>query len=512
MTKLFQNLSHRKRATSPFQIPQLVLLLQSEKALEKHLKSTQKAQFAYSDHQPTEMSSTNKSAVLTLLHTCCGSGILALPFAFKANGLILSVLTIFFSGFCALSGLLCQAEITKYVRNKRNLSFFAVSKITYPSLGVFFDMAIAVKCFGVSVSYLIVAGDLLPQIFQTFTSNSFFHHRELHILTLSIFVIGPLCFLRKLGSLKIASMVAISSVVYLCFMVVLNFLFPSADVKALKGTVSLWKPSLHFQDTNSLKSFPIFVFAYTCHHNTFSVINELQNNTLKSIRTIAISAMGLACILYTAIGISGYLTFGDNIKGNIITMYPSSILTTIGRIAIVVLVTLAFPLQCHPCRASIHHIYEHFASSNLDKNSQHAAGTATSRNYLPAGEHNPLIATVSPTPTDELIEEGSSKVTTSELNSKTFTLITCSILCASLLLAISVKSLATMLSIVGATGSTSIAFILPGLFAHNLIGSEYRQTRTKLPTWTKVKKNLALGLSFWGVCVMVTALSSTLFF
>ncbi|KAL6940312.1 hypothetical protein ACO0QE_004210 [Hanseniaspora vineae] len=458
------------------------------------------------------MSSTNKSAVLTLLHTCCGSGILALPFAFKANGLILSVMAIIFSGFCALAGLLCQAEITKYVRNKRNLSFFAVSKITYPSLGVFFDIAIAVKCFGVSVSYLIVAGDLLPQIFQTFTSNPFFYHRELHIMALLIFVIGPLCFLRKLGSLKIASMVAISTVVYLCLMVVLNFLFPSADVKASKGTVSLWKPSSHFQDTNSLKSFPIFVFAYTCHHNTFSVVNELQNNTLKSIRVVALSAMSLACILYTVIGISGYLTFGDNIKGNIITMYPSSVLTTIGRIAIVVLVTLAYPLQCHPCRASIHHIYEHFASRNSNKNVHSGTGVIAPRNPLPTGEHNPLIATVSPTPTDELIEEGSPKITTSELDSKTFTLITCCILLASLLLAITVKSLATMLSVVGATGSTSIAFILPGLFAHNLIGSEFRQTRTKLPTWTRVKKNFALGLSLWGVLVMVTALSSTLFF
>jgi amino acid permease len=31
-------------------------------------------------------------------------------------------------------------------------------------LGVFFDIAIAVKCFGVAVSYLIIIGDLMPQV------------------------------------------------------------------------------------------------------------------------------------------------------------------------------------------------------------------------------------------------------------------------------------------------------------------------------------------------------------
>lgn len=46
----------------------------------------------------------------------------------------------------------------------RNASFSSLSKLTWPKLGIFFDLAIAIKCFGVAVSYLIIMGDLMPQV------------------------------------------------------------------------------------------------------------------------------------------------------------------------------------------------------------------------------------------------------------------------------------------------------------------------------------------------------------
>ncbi|EIE75899.1 hypothetical protein RO3G_00603 [Rhizopus delemar RA 99-880] len=46
----------------------------------------------------------------------------------------------------------------------RQASFFAISKLTWPKVAVLFDLAIAIKCFGVAVSYLIIIGDLMPQV------------------------------------------------------------------------------------------------------------------------------------------------------------------------------------------------------------------------------------------------------------------------------------------------------------------------------------------------------------
>src|SRR5690606_1559960 len=72
--------------------------------------------------------------------------------------------------------------------------------------------------------------------------------------------------------------------------------------------------------------------------------------------SVVSGSIGTACFVYVLVAITGYLSFGDNVSGNIIAMYQSSVASTIGRAAIVILVMFSFPLQCHPCRASIDNV------------------------------------------------------------------------------------------------------------------------------------------------------------
>jgi amino acid permease len=143
---------------------------------------------------------------------------------------------------CALSGGIAGFGLYLLSRcateaPKRRSSFFAVAKLTYPSLAIFFDAAIAIKCFGVSIrytsftspeqkppahihrSYLIIIKDLMPSVVQTLhqvtgsdsplpwylTSGRFW-------ITAFMVVLVPLCFLRKLDSLRHTSYVALFSV------------------------------------------------------------------------------------------------------------------------------------------------------------------------------------------------------------------------------------------------------------------------------------------------------------
>lgn len=155
------------------------------------------------------MPSNVRSGVLTLLHTACGAGVLAMPFAFKPFGLMPGLITLTFCGICSLCGLLLQTRIAKYVPKSENASFAKLTQLINPSISVVFDFAIAVKCFGVGVSYLIIVGDLVPQIVQSIfyrnddnMSGSQEHHmfldRRLYITLIIVFVISPLCFKRSL--------------------------------------------------------------------------------------------------------------------------------------------------------------------------------------------------------------------------------------------------------------------------------------------------------------------------
>ena len=99
-----------------------------------------------------------------------GAGVLAMPLAMSHMGILLGVFVIIWSGLTAGFGLYLQTRCARYL-DRGSASFFALSQITYPNAAVVFDAAIAIKCFGVGVSYLIIIGDLMPGVIRGFTSD-----------------------------------------------------------------------------------------------------------------------------------------------------------------------------------------------------------------------------------------------------------------------------------------------------------------------------------------------------
>lgn len=75
-------------------------------------------------------------------------------------------------------------------------------------------------------------------------------------------VVIPLSFLRRLDSLKYTSVVALISIGYLVVLVVFHFV--KGDTMADRGPLRIiaWGGVVPV-----LQSFPVIVFAYTCHQN-----------------------------------------------------------------------------------------------------------------------------------------------------------------------------------------------------------------------------------------------------
>lgn len=107
------------------------------------------------------------SSVINLVNTIVGAGVLAMPHAMSNMGVILGIVIILWSGLTAGFGLYLQTQCARYL-DRGAASFFALSQITYPNAAVLFDAAIAIKCFGVGVSYLIIIGDLMPGVVMGF--------------------------------------------------------------------------------------------------------------------------------------------------------------------------------------------------------------------------------------------------------------------------------------------------------------------------------------------------------
>ncbi|KAK6829482.1 AVT6-involved in amino acid efflux from the vacuole [Apiospora arundinis] len=366
---------------------------------------------------------TTISSVVNLLNTIVGAGTLAMPSALSHFGVVMGVLVIVWSGFTSAFGLYLQSRCARYL-DRGSASFFALSQLTYPNAAVIFDAAIAIKCFGVGISYMIIIGDLMPGVVLGFDSRaenvSFLMDRNFWI-TAFMLVIIPLAFLRRLDSLKYTSVIP-----YL--------------IAALFG-------QLHGEGPiTALSSLPVVIFAYTCHQNMFSILNELKDSSPRSIMGVISSSIGSAASIYVLVALTGYFTFGDNIKGNIVSMYAPSVASTIAKAAIVVLVTFSIPLQVHPCRASVDAVLKWRPNKSSKSN------RATS----PGGR--PLL------PTIQRSDHGPG----APMSDLRFALLTTAILVLSYCVALSMKSLERVLAYVGSTGSTSISFILPGLFYYKI--------------------------------------------
>ncbi|KAJ3147046.1 hypothetical protein HDU89_005854 [Geranomyces variabilis] len=470
-------------------------------------------------HEPT---GSLASSCINISNTILGSGMLAMPSALAGIGLGFGMILIGLSGFAASFGLLLLTEVAAKVG--RGSSFNACSKITYPGAAVLFDLAIAVKCFGVSVSYLVICGDLLPRVvagfFPSIPADSVLLTKTLWVF-LSLALVAPLCFLRRLDSLRYTSAFALTAVVYLVFIVVSEFLAgqtPDMPQRPKFSEIRWFKLDDHF-----FSYLPIFVFAFTCHQNIFSVYNELVDNTHKRVKRVVYTSVGTAFTVYEIVAVLGYLTFGNSVASNIIGQYPASPLITGGQLAIAFLVLLSYPLQCHPCRASVDKIMAaarpYFATRRVISSSSPPSSSPPS----PAGERS-----------DWNEERGNTTSGAAALSAKhgviplgRWVTITVCIMSASLLLAAVMHDLGTVLAFVGATGSTTICYILPGLFYYKFSATECErlsQERLLLPDgnggngrdeespaaysrWP-VKRVGAVGLTVFGAFVMVTSLAS----
>lgn len=444
------------------------------------------------------------SCTINLANTILGTGMLAMPGALATVGLLLGSFMIVFSACASGLGLYFLTRSASRTQG-RAASFFACSKLTYPWAAVGFDVAIAVKCFGVGISYLIIIGDLMPEVVRSLGMIAFaaaggdgsgemdpqlwFLVDRRFWITIFMAIIGPISFLKRLDSLKATSALALGAVFYLVFIVVYYYSYPDQPLPP-KEEIRLFHPSAQFFTT-----LPIFVFAFTCHQNIFSVYNELSDNGQSMLNRIITTSIGSAVVVYHIIGVLGYLTFGNIVGSNIIQMYNASLLVTVGRIAIVILVMFSFPLQAHPCRACLDKVLTALVQvwqSRFGKDADYS----TLNNEQDDHDDEPSTTTSSTLPNSvQLDEHGEPVQVTSELK---YTLMTMGILIGSYLIAITVSELELVLSFVGSTGSTAISFILPGSFYYKLHEHD---------PWTG-RKILSVCLAAYGTMVMIICLTA----
>jgi len=380
---------------------------------------------------PVQPKGSLMAGVFVLANTILGAGMLGLPFAFASCGFFLGPLMLLAFGVCSATALILLSLCADKVGREKSPKFFDIASAAIPGVGTIIDVAVGIKCTGVATSYLIVVGDSVPKAIVTFGATGIWLDRRIWTLV-ALCAGGFAAYQRNLTALKNVSIVALTCVMCIVLMIVLFAVElspafdPCADHEAGSLTPCRGPVELFTEPITVLRALPLFVFSYTCHQNIFSITNELENRTPWRCAQIAIYAIGIALCVYIVLGTAGYLTFGSLVAKDILVSYPtSSYVVACARLAISLVVTTCYPLQGHPARAALSTLVGALTTKNEDRRKELA------NPYTPDGHKLSLLLTT------------------------LFIAVTGTIACT-------IHDLGLVLSVVGATGSTIVSYVLPG--------------------------------------------------
>lgn len=422
------------------------------------------------------------SGVVSLLATLLGVGILAVPYAVSRAGLVWGIVLTLIAAITSSLGLEAMIFASSCIPPGR-ASYYYISQRTVPELGIVFDLSVLFKCFGFIVAYLVVIGDLTPLVVDAILPHHFISHHAFLIarhvwITVFTLVLSVFSFKKHIQSIRnfaVASLISAAYVIVIVFVHSVHVL-TRADEQILPGPIEVWEPR---NWTRTLATFPILVLAFTCHQSFFSVINCQSNRSSGALRKINFSVIITGLIIYTLIGVAGYVSFGDKLVSNILKMYRNKFFVTVGRIVIIALVSVSFPAETEPLAVIINHIYvtnsrtapPTMPSDNADSSHSPTESTPLTRHLddFPLESDTPPVTVV-----DDIhivakeIEEANQRPGLDELTATHFYIIISVILILAYIITFYVVSLGKVLSIVGITSGSAFSYVLPGYFGYEL--------------------------------------------
>lgn len=366
-----------------------------------------------------------------LIKAIIGSGVLGLPAAFSKCGWVLAMIVLLFSAVITSFGLYFTCKCGGRVGD-RSANFGGVAYATVKWIAPITDFFLFMTSFGGCISYLMIAGDSIPPFITGVAgvTDGILLSRQLWISIVWVVIGIPLTCARNINFLSYFSAFAIIFVWYIAVLVVLFYVDPGTPLlepclgkpDPCVGSIEAFK----FESPlNFMKTMPTFVFALGCAPQILPVFNELKNPTIRRVNTMLAIVVGVVMVIYTAVGVCGYFTYGDSVSSNILNDYPVSILATVARAAIAVSVSISYPLNTFPGRQSLVHAVNLICEIT--------------------GKH-------------ELLEVGC------RFQTILYWTITVVILVSTYLLALFVADLGVVFSLSGSLASSTLGFTLPGFF------------------------------------------------
>ncbi|KAG8341261.1 putative amino acid transporter [Trypanosoma vivax] len=303
------------------------------------------------------------STTFNFASVCIGAGILGLPAAANATGLIMAVLyNMLFALFTTYSLYCIAVQMEKHnFRSMESMSFHLFGpNFRYVAAAIRFT-----NSFGSCIAFVISVGDVFRSIMRGGNVPEFFSSKSGTLVVTSLiwlFCMLPLCIPRSVNALRYISTLAISFIVYLVVVIVVhsskNGLAENVKNIRLSGGPDDEQVHLFGTGNEALAGPSVFLFAFLCQINSYEIYWAMPERSVSRFTLSASIAIGLCCILYVTTSIFGYLDFAGKTKGSVLLLYypTEEPVLMVGYIGLVVKLCASYALVGLAARNTFYHM------------------------------------------------------------------------------------------------------------------------------------------------------------
>jgi amino acid permease len=308
-------------------------------------------------HDQQHATATVWGSMFTLTNTILGSGTLAVPFALASSGWLL--------GNAVMLAIAMVTRYSVYLLLSASDRAGVHCARTYESLGHFTMGALGTRLaeftfifggFGTLVSYFMFITDLFSVVLGV-------ADRDKWIVTCVCMagMILPLSLTRRLGRLRFSSVLAVLSITYVVAFVLIAFLVVVNNNATVHAIDFSRVQAVRFEP-GSVYTVTLLIAAFACHNTALPVYDELRNRSITRMDRAVFGAIAVAFVLYEAIGLCGYLQFGDATKDNILLNFSPAYVAQnrsiqfpllVGRFCMGVALLLTTPIAMWPFRSCL---------------------------------------------------------------------------------------------------------------------------------------------------------------
>lgn len=306
------------------------------------------------------------SASVNLFISAAGAGLLSYPYAVAQQGIGLNlILSVAFAACNAYTGLILSQSAVSVKRYLRMNTYeeIALRCISMdPKKGsvhayFWFALSVLIACVGTVIGYLVIVADMgTPALAAWCSSGSsacnVVSSRAFVTFMFAAFIALPLSSSSKMHHMLVGSLLAALSVLVVGALVVTRG--AEREEAGTGGAASDPGGVQWFRLNNGLGvilGIPVTIFTFGNHTQIPPIVGELKASQLRKWH-YCIAAATVACgILYLNCGVWGYLAFGVNVKGNVLSMFPlSDGFADAGKALMALHIVLAMPVVVLPLR------------------------------------------------------------------------------------------------------------------------------------------------------------------